>query len=479
MAKQTREITNLVLKAKEKARRQTSSEPEPELTKSLKWPVKCLVGPGLEGAIACESKVGYVNGSKGWLIYRGYDLFDLCAYSSFEEVAYLLLYGNLPSSTQFKGFKKKLIEYRNIPSTIRLIANFPVEEMNSMAALRFGTNLMRQECTSIDRNSYKHHTATISADEDSIPMETRPRGEKHAIYEFERVARAKKAKDIEDGFHPAVGYESSWHLISGVASVAGAVARLRGGNLPIDPDPALSHAANLIYMMTGKRPSALEERVMDIALILHADHGMNASTFATMVVASTLSDMYFAVGSGIAALNGPLHGGANEQVLYMLKEIESPRNVSSWYAKARSRKKKIMGFGHRVYKAYDPRARILGPLAEYLVKEKGNSEARKLLATARALEKEVISTLGVEKKIFPNVDFYSGIVYSCLGLPVDLFTPVFAVSRVAGWTARVMEYLEHNRIFRPRAMYTGPFNKKYRDLKKSNKGSGSKTIKKK
>lgn len=476
MTKETREITNLVLKAKGIAHRQTSSEPEPGLTKPVKWPVKCLVGPGLEGAIACESKVGYVNGSKGWLIYRGYDVFDLCAHSSFEETAYLLLYGHLPSASQRKGFEDKLIEYRNIPSTIRLIANFPVEEMNSMAALRFGTNLMRQECTSIDRDSYKHHTAAISADEDSIPMETRPRGEKHAIYEFERIARARKAKDIEDGFHPAVGYEPSWHLISGVASVAGAIARLRKGHLPIDPDPRLGHAANLIYMMTGKRPSALEERIMDIVLILHADHGMNASTFATMVVASTLSDMYFAVGSGIAALNGPLHGGANEQVLHMLKEIGSPKNVNSWYAKARAKKKKIMGFGHRVYKAYDPRARVLGPLAEHLVRAKGNSEAKKLLATAKVLEKEVISTLGVEKKIFPNVDFYSGIVYSCLGIPVDLFTPVFAVSRVAGWTARVMEYLEHNRIFRPRAMYTGPFNKKYRGLNKGSKSSRPKKI---
>jgi len=470
MHKQTKEITDLIVSAAEKAHRETGSDPEPELTKPINWPVKCLVGPGLEGAIACESKIGYVNGSKGWLIYRGYDIFDLCAHSNFEETSYLLLYGDIPSAKQLKGFKDKLIEYRNIPATIRLLANFPIEQMNAMAGLRLGTNLMRQECTSVDQESYKQENIkTIGSDEDSIPMETRPRGEKHAIYEFERAEAEKKAKDIKEGLHPAVGYESSWHLISGVASVAGAIARLRQENLPVDPDPNLSHAANLIYMVTGKRPSVVEERVMDIALILHADHGMNASTFATMVVASTLSDMYFAVGSGIAALNGPLHGGANEQVLAMLKEIGDPKNVSSWYAKARSNKKKIMGFGHRVYKAYDPRARVLGPLAEYLVREKGDSDTKNILAIAQALEKEVISTLGVEKKIFPNVDFYSGIVYSCLGIPVDLFTPVFAVSRVAGWTARVMEYLEHNRIFRPRAMYVGPFNKKYRQPKKGKK----------
>ncbi|MCF7908497.1 MAG: citrate synthase/methylcitrate synthase [Candidatus Omnitrophica bacterium] len=478
MHEETKEITSLISKAARLARQESSHEPEPGLTKPIEWPVNCLVGPGLEGAIACESKIGYVNGSKGWLIYRGYDIFDLCAHSNFEEVSYLLLYGHLPSVTQFNGFKDKLIKYRNIPSTIRLIVNFPVEEMNAMAALRFGVNLMRQECTSVDRDSYKTDATIISADEDSIAMETRPKGEKHAIYEFERIVR-KKAKDVSDGLHPAAGYESSWHLISGVVSVAGAIARLRQGNLPIDPDLNLSHAANLIYMITGNRPNKIEERIMDTVLILHADHGINASTFATLVVCSTLSDMYFAVGSGIAALNGPLHGGANEQVLHMLKEIGGPKNVSSWYAKARSKKKKIMGFGHRVYKAYDPRARILGPLAEYLVNTKGDSDMKKLLATAQSLEKEVITTLGVEKKIFPNVDFYSGIVYSCLGIPVDLFTSIFAVSRVVGWTARAMEYLENNRIFRPRAMYTGPFNKKYRSLDQRSGKAGKSKVKKK
>ena len=229
--------------------------------------------------------------------------------------------------------------------------------------------------------------------------------------------------------------------------------------MPLEPDPNLSHAANLIYMMTGRKPSAVEERIMDIALILHADHGMNASTFASLVVASTLSDIYFAVDSGIAALSGPLHGGANELALMMLKEIDGPKNVKAWYQRAKMNKRKIMGVGHRVYKAYDPRARVLGPLAELMIN--ADHSMNKLLSTAKALENEILKTLGTEKKLFPNVDYYSGIVYSSLGISPDFFTPIFAVSRVTGWTARILEYLKNNRIFRPRSLYVGPFNKQF------------------
>jgi citrate synthase len=203
----------------------------------------------------------------------------------------------------------------------------------------------------------------------------------------------------------------------------------------------------------------VEERVMDAALILHADHGMNASTFAAMVVASTLSDIYLSVGSGIAALSGPLHGGANEQVVAMLREIGSVDQVKPWFNQAMSEKRKITGFGHRVYKAYDPRARILGPLAEKLVER--NTGITLLFEIAKSLEKEVIGTLGAGKGVFTNVDFYSGLVFSAMGIPTELFSPIFAVSRVAGWTARVLEYLQHNRIFRPRAIYTGDFARQY------------------
>ncbi|MBU1657282.1 MAG: citrate/2-methylcitrate synthase [Candidatus Omnitrophica bacterium] len=461
----TRDITELIVKAGEKARRETRAIPEPELTRPIEWPVSCTVGPGLEGAIACETKIGYVNGSKGWLIYRGYDIFELCAYSTFEEVSYLLLHGNLPTKKQLAEYNKKLVDSRNLNNTMRLFMNYPVEGMNAMSALRLGTNLMHHELTYIDREEYKPNLdGVIGSDEDSIPMETKPMGEKDAIYGFKRIKMNRPFKGVNPELHPAAGAESCNHLVSGVATIAAAVARLKLGQLPIEPDPELSHAANFLYMMTGCRPSPVEERIMDVALILHADHGMNASTFASMVVASTLSDMYFSVGAGIAALNGPLHGGANEQVLYMLEEIGNPGNVKKWVKKSVKEKKKIMGFGHRVYKSYDPRARVLAPLAEYLVKK--DSSNHNLLETATTLEKEILDTIGTKKKIFPNVDFYSGIVYACMGILPENFTTIFAVSRVAGWTSRILEYLENNRIFRPRAMYTGSFEKEFKPLEK-------------
>lgn len=465
LLKKTKKITNLILKAAEKARKETGGEPEPETAKSLQWPVQCIVGPGLEGAIACESKIGYVNGAKGWLVYRGYNIFDLCAYSTFEEVTYLLLHGSLPTADELAKFKKQLVACRNVGDTLKLILNFPIEQMNPMAALRLGTNLMRSEFTEADQFGYETKVSKqIASDEDSIPMETVPRGEKSAIYEFKKKDAEDASKKSESFSHSPTSWHSCYHLISGVASIAAAVSRVRQNHFPIEPDPNLSHAANLIYMITGKCPTPEEERIMDIALILHADHGINASTFASLVVASTLSDLYLSVGSGIAALNGPLHGGANEQVIHMLHEIGSPDKVKSWFKKAASEKRRVSGFGHRVYKAYDPRARVLYPLAEYLAEK--NPETAQLFQTAKALEKIVVAKLGKEKKVFPNVDFYSGIVYHSFGFPIELFTSLFAVSRVAGWTARVMEYLEHNRIFRPRAIYTGSFNKKYIPLEK-------------
>jgi citrate synthase len=459
MQKELNQITELILEAAEKARQETSSEPEPELTQAVKWPINCTVGPGLEGAIACESKVGYVNGSKGWLIYRGYDIFDLCAHSTFEEVSYLLLHGRLPQAPELGDFKKKLASYRHLNKTLRRLMGFPVEEMNAMAALRMGTNLMRQDFTHLDlEESWPLFTDAISSDEDSIPMETVPRGGEHATYEFKQPGRKKKTK-AQKQIEEACGIEACYHLISGAATITAAIARVHQGSMPIEPDPQLGHAANLLYMMTGRMPTPVEERIMDIALILHADHGMNASTFASMVTASTLSDIYFSVGSGIAALSGPLHGGANEQVIHTLNEIGDPGKVQPWVQSASAHKRKISGFGHRVYKAYDPRARILGPLAKLLARE--NSAASGLFNIAQTLEKEVSTSFGADKKIFPNVDFYSGIVYSSLGIAPEMFTPIFAVSRVSGWTARVLEYLQSNRIFRPRAMYAGEFNNRY------------------
>ncbi len=367
-------ITDIILKAAEKARHETSNEPEPKVVGPAEWPVNCTVGPGLEGAIACESKVGYVNGSKGWLIYRGYDIFDLCAHSNFEEVTYLLLHGELPSKKQFEEYNSRLVKYRHLNKSLRLLVGFPVENMSAMSALRLGTNMMRQEFTFLDAdNDPAARGEAIASDDDSIAMETQPAGGKSATYEFgvrkkfknSGRSRKKNEKRTDDGS----SIDTCYHLISGVATITAAISRLHNGRIPFEPDDKLSHAGNLLYMMTGKKPDPVAERIMDVALILHADHGMNASTFASMVVASTLSDFYFSVGAGIGALNGPLHGGANEEVIKMLREIGSPDNVEQWVAKTIAAKKKITGFGHRVYKAYDPRARILEPLAEYLAGE--------------------------------------------------------------------------------------------------------------
>ena len=456
----TREITDIIMAAGEKARRETKDEPDPVITRTVEWPLTCTVGPGLEGAIACESRIGYVNGAKGWLIYRGYDIFDLCANSTYEEVSYLLMYGVLPSASQLAAYKKRLIGYRMLNKTLRLLMGFEVETMNAMSALRLGTNLMRQEFTFADQEQGKPATGdAIGSDEDSIPMETTPRGEKKAIYEFYRPVIAEKDAGGSQPQDPS-GLEACFHILAGVATITAAIGRVRQNRMPVEPDPELSHAANLLYMLCGKKPSPLEERIMDVALILHADHGMNASTFATMVVASTLSDIYLSVGAGIAALHGPLHGGANEEVIRTLMAIGEAKRVSSLLDEVLARKGRIPGFGHRVYKAYDPRARILGPLAQFLVEHK-RRDKKPLFDIAQELEREMRARLGAEKKIFPNVDFFSGIVYSCLDIAPDMFTTMFAVSRTAGWTARVMEYLQHNRIFRPRAMYIGEFNNKY------------------
>lgn len=457
MKQSDKEITRIIMDAWEKANQETISEPEPELEPEPAWPLQCTVGPGLEGAIACETKVGYVNGAKGWLVYRGYNIFDLCAHTTFEEVVYLLLNGELPSPDEASAFKKKLAAYKHVPETQRLLMSFPIEEMTPMAALRFGVGLLRQKQTYRDKNMvYSDTPQAVASDDDSSAMETGLDGTSQATYEFTKQAYPKLAS-VKTDLLGSEDLESCYHLIAGTAAITATIARIRAGHLPLEPDPELSHAANLIYMMTGRKPTPEEERIMDIALILHADHGMNASTFASLVVASTLSDIYFAVDAGIAALSGPLHGGANEQALLMLEEIGGAQNVPAWYQKALTEKKKIMGIGHRVYKAYDPRARILGPLAECLARD--NDASRPLFETARALEEQVGSTLSKEKKLFPNVDFYSGIVYQALGISPEFFTPLFAVSRVAGWTARILEYLQNNRIFRPRALYVGALNK--------------------
>jgi citrate synthase len=405
-------INDLIHQAAVKAAQETDVEPEPALTSEITWPVEVKIGKGLEGAISNTTQIGYVNGAKGWLIYRGYNCFDLAEKSSFEETAYLLLFGKLPTKSELNAFDKKLKNYRKIPAAVlEVLHSIPTTTTHPMSALRTAVSVLG--------------TLDERAEDTSVEAET----------------------------------EVAIKLIAQLATMAAVIARLRQGKEPVDPNPELSHAGNFLYMMNGTVPDELYNRVMDVSLILHADHGMNASTFTTMVINSSLSDMYSSVVGGIGSLKGPLHGGANERVLYDLQEIGGPENVESWFKKVRENKRKVMGFGHRVYKAYDPRARILSPIAKHMATK--NPEFKALFETAEKLEEVVCSELGKEKKIFPNVDFYSGIIYKAMNIETAMFTPIFAVSRISGWTARALEYLADNRIFRPRAIYTGPIKSEY------------------
>ena len=410
-----KDVKELIKQAAERAAKETDNVPEPGLTGDFSFPMSVTINKGLEGAITCGTEIGYVNGAKGWLVYRGFNIFDLAEKSSFEEVSYLLLYGKLPNKSELESFKKKLVGYRSVPGVVlEVLKKIPTPNTHPMSALRTAVSVLG--------------TLDATAEDTSVEAET----------------------------------EAAIKLIAQLPTVAGAVARIREHKQIVDPDASLSHAGNFLYMMTGEKPqdiSQIAERIMDVCLILHADHGMNNSTFSSMCINTTLSDMYSSIVGGICSLKGPLHGGANERVLYVLEEIGQVDRVESWFAEARKTKRKVMGFGHRVYKAYDPRARILKPLAKMLAEE--HPDYMQLYNIAEKLDDVVCAELGKQKNIFPNVDFYSGLVYRSLGIKTPMFTPIFAVSRVSGWTARILEYLKTNRIFRPRAVYTGALKKDF------------------
>ncbi len=361
---------------------------------------------GMEGVIARETTKSYVDGKNGKLYYHGIPIEELAENSSFEEVAFLLLYDRLPTESEFEYFKSRMVQYREIAPEVYdyIIKASGRYNDTPMSVLRTAVSML----ASFDD----------SAEEDSLPAH-----EREAI-----------------------------KLISRLATIAAAIGRARHGLEPIHPRPDLSHAGNFLYMLFGEAPDPFYERVMDVILVLHADHGCNASTFATLVVKSTLSDMYSSIVGGISALKGPLHGGANQRVMKMLREIGEPDRAEEWVLKALAKKRRIMGFGHRVYKAYDPRARILHGYAEEVVRRAGTE---KYLHMAEIIERVMIEHLG-KKGIFPNVDFYSGVVMSSMGIDKDLFTPIFAMARVAGWTAHALEQRMDNRIFRPRFVYVGP-----------------------
>jgi citrate synthase len=357
---------------------------------------------GLEGVTAVNSSVCYIDGDQGVLAYRGIDIHELADNSTFEECCYLLWFGHLPNRAQLQELKLSLARERKLDASIISLLNQAPKHALPMDVLR----------------------TIVSA---------------LSFYDPE-----EKVNDAEANLRKSI------RLTSQIAYVVAAYDRIRKGRPVIEPDRTLSHAANFLYQLNGVVPSPTAERALDIALVLHADHELNASTFAARVVAATLSDMHSAITAAIGALKGPLHGGANEAVFRILEAVDSSGADPVDYVKGMlAQKKKIPGFGHRVYHTEDPRATHLRTMSRDL----GNSSGiAKWFEISRKIEEFVVA----ERKLNANVDFYSASTYHTLGIDIDLFTPVFAVSRISGWTAHVMEQLSDNRLIRPRAEYQGP-----------------------
>ena len=356
-------------------------------------------GAGLEGIVATSSDICYIDGNLGILSYQGFDIHTLAEHATFEEVIFLLWHGHLPKQNELDALKESLVEYR--PIARRVIAFLTeAKDANAMDVLRTAVSM-------------------LSLDD---PL----------------------AKDMS----PEANLIKAHKLMAQTATIVTTFDRLRNGKEVLAGDPALGFAANFLYTLTGKKPDEVMERAFDVALTLHADHELNASTFAARVTAATLSDIYSAVTSGIGALKGPLHGGANEDVIRMLLEAGSEAAALEHIHYRLANKIKIPGFGHRVYKTEDPRATHLRQLSEELGKRTGHVD---LYLTSDKIEK----TMKELKGLNANVDFYSASAYYSLGIPIDLYTPIFAVSRMSGWTAHAMEQYRNNRLIRPRADYTG------------------------
>ena len=360
--------------------------------------------PGLEGVPATQSAICDIDGLKGILSYRGYAVDDLASQSSFLETAYLLVWGALPTASQLADFQQEVQMHRRVSFRIRdMMKSFP---------------------------SAGHPMDALQSSAASLGL----------FY-------SRRALD-----NPEYIYGAVVRLIAKIPTMVAAFQLIRKGQDPIQPRDDLPYAANFLYMLTEREPDPLAARIFDACLILHAEHSLNASTFSARVTASTLTDPYAVVASAVGTLAGPLHGGANEDVLEMLEQIGTEDRVEAWLDQAIAQKQKIMGFGHREYKVKDPRAVILQQLAEQLFDQFGHDPMYDL---ARKLEAVAAERLG-PKGIYPNVDFYSGLVYRKLGIPVDLFTPIFAIARVAGWLAHWKEQIGANRIYRPSQIYTGP-----------------------
>ncbi|MGL4620197.1 citrate synthase [Chroococcidiopsis sp.] len=369
----------------------------------------CEFRPGLEGIPAAQSGISFVNGQQGILEYRGIRIEELAEKSNFLETAYLLIWGELPTQQELEEFEHEVRHHRRIKYRIRdMMKSFP-ESGHPMDALQ----------------------ASAAA-----------------------LGLFYSKRDLEN---PVYVRDAVVRLLATVPTMIAAFQLMRNGNDPVRPHDGLDYSANFLYMLNEREPDPLAARIFDICLILHAEHTMNASTFSARVTASTLTDPYAVVASAVGTLGGPLHGGANEEVITMLEEIGSVENVRPYLEDCMQRKAKIMGFGHRVYKVKDPRATILQKLAEQLFEKFGYD---KYYDIAVELEHAVAEKLG-EKGIYPNVDFYSGLVYRKMGIPTDLFTPVFAIARVAGWLAHWKEQLVQNRIYRPTQVYNGHHDVSY------------------
>ncbi len=366
---------------------------------------------GLEGVVAAETRLCDLDGKNGRLAYRGYDIDDLARQATFEEVAYLLWYGELPKPGELDGFTVKLVAAREIPR--QLVDGF---------------KLMPKDT---DANRVLQAAVAILGMHDP---------------------------DATDNSH-AANVRKAIRLMSQMATAVAAHHRVRSGQDPIAPAPELSHAANFLYMLTGTRPAAAAAKAFDASLTLYAEHEINASTFTTRVITSTQSDMHSAVAGGVGALKGPLHGGAGEAVMRTLMEIGELANVDKFSDEAIATKRRLMGFGHRVYTGGDPRAAILKGMAEEACQQ---SSQFKWYEMAVKLNERI----NAAKKLIPNVDFYSAPLFYSLGIPVDLFTPVIAVSRIAGWTANIIEQHDDNRLIRPRAEYLGPGRRTWVPLNK-------------
>lgn len=371
---------------------------------------------GLEDVVAAPSGICFIDGDAGILSYRGHNIHQLAENSTFEEVVYLLWHGQLPKQSELDELKAQLAASRDLPAEIiALMKTFP-RDAKPMDVLR----------------------TTVSA----LGMYDPDAGDNSI----------------------AAGWRKSLRLTAQIATIVAAWHRIRNGQEVLAAKSSLDHAANFLWLLNGKEPLDVEAKALDIALILHADHEFNASTFAARVTIATLTDVHSAITSACGTLAGPLHGGANEAVMKMLLEIDDPAKVEQWVADTLAAKQKIMGIGHRVYTTEDPRATHLRRMSEEIGKRQGNTKWFEMSHKIEDLVVDHFTKAG--KKLRANVDFYSASTYYMLGITIDLFTPIFAVSRISGWTAHVMEQLGNNRLIRPRADYTGEMNLEYVPIEK-------------